>query len=260
MFFKIFTTFLFFLFFTCISIYAQNTEKESNSEGSKVAQSKTSDSNPLTQADLRLKKKYVLQTGIGFASPKELILINPSFLFNFNQYLTFGISYFQSENNWQISRPIEYSITSVTYQNSKKIVTLASRVYFFEKIPLYLNLGLARNLTGKNMEVNYIIAYPEGYFALYNFNIDTKPSNSTIFGLGFNWIFENGLSLNFEYIKLNYLQKQNQNLQTAGFANFQIQNSDLISSYISNKIFVEKIYIDAERINNIFSFSFGYAF
>ena len=254
---KLFTKFIFFLFFSCLSIYAQNIEKEANSEAGKVAQTKTSDSIPLSQADLRLKKKYGLQ--IGSDEPR---LIYPSFLINFNQYLTFGISYYQSDNNRQINFPTNNdAITSVNYQNSNKIFTLASRVYFFEKIPVYLNLGIARNLVGGNIEATLIRVYPDGYFALYNFNFDRKPSNSTIFGLGFNWIFENGLSLNFEYIKLNYLQKQNQNVQIAGFANFDNESADLISFYIRQKIFFEKIDIyDFDRITNIFSFSFGYAF
>jgi hypothetical protein len=243
------------LFFVNIPIFTQEKETSKNLEDSK----ETTNPESKNQAEKRMEHRYSIQ--IGISRDRNPINNNNSigFLFNYNKYITLGANNLRTGKKYQFVLPsYSNSVANINTNVSTNLITFFSRVYFFEKIPIYLSGGLGRDVLGKKVE-GYFYDTFDNYFSLIKLTSDYKPTNFIIYGAGFNWIFDSRITLNLDLFQLKYLQKQNPNFHLTQVVNYPVSTSNIASILVFETIF-ENSSTALRPTDTYLTISIGYAF
>jgi|JI9StandDraft_2_1071091.scaffolds.fasta_scaffold25510_2 hypothetical protein len=210
------------------------------------------DNTNLTQAEIRKKRK--LEIGIGYGEGNDKFSETPGFLnlnLEYNLTSRFSVGYSHLHKQKFSTSPylnpfLNFSILEKT--NSLEVGLLNLRYYFFEKFPLYITAGVGRDYVShyKSVEYQYAKRYDDGTSVNIPVirEVNSPLANYRFYGLGFQWVFQNGFFIGIEHLSLNtrYAYKHsflilNNNYTTEGiliqpFINFDYQET--IKTNLSN--------------------------
>lgn len=210
------------------SILAQNMDTPSKNPDEAVKES----NDEMTQQRIREMKKYEIGGGVNGLKQKL-----PFIRFGYNISSRFSIGYTHFHKREESSEPflfypvqnINISLSGITNSNSNassKFSTIERnnsielglfhlRYYIWEKVPFYVTSGFGRDFVGSKTSITFHgDIFPNGGFRAnpsYVWTGDIKPYYLYFVGLGFQWVFENGLFVGYEILRLQAINQRTNN-------------------------------------------------
>lgn len=186
-----------------LSYYSQELDKK---ETPKEVSNKEAnvDLPSMNQAEIRSQRKWEV-AGFGATG-----LMRAKINYNLNGRFSIGFTHVHEwENDWEpILSPFPgfASIGKKEYRYTTDVFMLQSRYYISEKVPFYITAGFGRSFIGATIKsTRYGYLYMDGSFrrSLIIEEQNFSPYNFVYVGLGFQWIFQNGIICGLEAARIN---------------------------------------------------------
>ena len=210
------------------SIVAQNTDTPPKASDDIAKENK----DKLTQQRIRETKKFEIAGGINGIKQKL-----PFIRFGYNISSRFSIGYTHFHKKDESSEPFLFypiqninistngitnsnpnapsKFSTIEKNNSTELGLLNLRYYFLEAIPLYATVGVGRDFLGSKTTIKFHgDIFPKGGFVAspsYVWTADTAPYYLYFLGLGFQWVFKNGLFVGYEILRLQSINQKTNN-------------------------------------------------
>jgi hypothetical protein len=197
------------------------------SESNDTKDSKINDASSKQQDEIR-KRKLIYSLGISNRVEKI-----PSLKLDYNLTSKFSIGYSHFYKMYEKKEPflifpLDVSISSsgisnnsktnnTTYLNIEEVTTkniglLNFKYYLFSKIPIFLTCGLGREFSSNKSVYNtYGEINPDRSFNFkptIQFKNYIPPHFLSFYGLGFQWMFQNGITVGYEILFLRTLNRK----------------------------------------------------
>ncbi len=176
-----------------------------------VSQSNTEpkDNTNLTQSEIRKKRK--LEIGLGYGEGNTAFsemrgFLNLNLEYNLTSRFSLGYSHLHKQR-FSTSPYLDIiGIGVFEKTNSLEVGLLNFRYYFFEKFPLYITGGMGRDYVSHYKRVQYQYGYLNNDLSFGNSpvirEVNSPLANYRFYGLGFQWVFQNGFFIGIEQLML----------------------------------------------------------
>ncbi|MBP7283420.1 MAG: hypothetical protein KBA66_17685 [Leptospiraceae bacterium] len=197
------------------------TVKEGKDSSQPNQNEESEDNSNLTQAEIRKKRKWELGLGYGESnqdfSPTPGIM-NLNLEYNWTSRFSIGYTHLHERSfstQFNVNASILGYVGMIENTNTLEVGLLNFRYYLFEKFPLYITGGWGRDWIGRDKVVDYQYGYFSRNGLIQNSPLIreriTMPSEYRFYGLGFQWVFQNGFFIGLEYNRMHsrYTNKGN---------------------------------------------------
>jgi hypothetical protein len=245
--------YIFLVLFLSFALGAQTNNYSTSEEEINSKTEKSDAKSNLTQADIRSQRRWEIG-GIGATGIASLRVE-----YNLTSKFSLGYSHFHYKDIlWKAQinpYPGFASLRSVEEQFTAEVGRLNARYYLWELFPLYITGGIGRNFIGGKIKTyQYGNLYPDGSFSPHPVVIDKtfSPYNFLFAGLGFQWVFKNGVFIGLESFLVKSLNHRTKTSYTI-----------LDTNYSQTQLLLNLLNTDEKEISGNFmlqDFWFGYAF
>jgi hypothetical protein len=220
----------------------------------------TKDNTNLTQAEIRKKRK--IEIGIGYGEGNTAFsemrgFLNLNLEYNLTSRFSIGYSHLHKQRFSTSPYFDVYGLGVLEKTNSLEIGLLNFRYYFFEKFPLYITGGMGRDYVSHYNRVLYQYGYlkDDGSFGNNPVirEVNSPLANYRFYGLGFQWVFQNGFFIGVEQLILQtrYIYRGNSLILNKNYT-----GEGVIFEAFINSGYQEKIKTDLSNIRLGYSLQF----
>lgn len=163
------------------------------------------DNTNYSQAMIRMEKKKLIGVNAWEAACCPDSGIGFNFQYNINQFFSFGLNNKLYRKKSQIL-PESLIVPRIQEVNSTtNLLFLDAKLFPFKAFPLYLNLGLGRDLygsgTARSLQLGYYSVREQSFIQSLSYKTtDKSPTNFGMLGIGFQWLSQIGIVIDLGYL------------------------------------------------------------